>query len=91
MNINKKLKFGEFSYDEDSKIFTIIDREGNRAELNKVYSFAFMRFVIRMAQRNWLKQLKKPQKKLDTTPLPVVELDPSEIENPNQLIFQEIN
>ena len=28
-------------------------------QLNKVYAFAFMRFVIRMAQRNWLRN-KKP-------------------------------
>ena len=26
--------------------------------LNKVYAFAFMRFVVRMAQRNWLRSKK---------------------------------
>ena len=29
--------------------------EEGAVELNKVYAFAFMRFVVRMAQRNWLR------------------------------------
>jgi|TARA_B100000902_G_C26587184_1_gene564028 hypothetical protein len=60
MKIRKKLKNAEFEYDEETKKFLIIDGEdGGAVELNKVYAFAFMRFVVRMAQRNWLRS-KKP-------------------------------
>ena len=60
MKIKKKLKNAEFQYDEETKKFLIIDSEnGGVVELNKVYAFAFMRFVVRMAQRNWLRN-KKP-------------------------------
>ena len=60
MKIKKKLKNAEFEYDEETKKFLIIDSEdGGAVELNKVYAFAFMRFVVRMAQRNWLRN-KKP-------------------------------
>ena len=30
-----------------------------RIKLNKVYSFALLRFVIRIAQHNWMRQWKK--------------------------------
>lgn len=57
MKITKQLKNAEFEYDEETKKFLIIDGEdGGTVELNKVYAFAFMRFVIRMAQKNWLNQ-----------------------------------
>jgi hypothetical protein len=66
MKINKKLKHAEFEYDEETKQFLIIDPEnGNAVELNKVYAFAFMRFVVRMAQRNWLRYPKKAKAPLD--------------------------
>jgi|TARA_R110002167_G_scaffold205182_1_gene409201 hypothetical protein len=59
MKIKKELKYATFEYDEETKKFLIIDTEsGGVVELNKIYAFAFMRFVIRMAQRNWLKQNK---------------------------------
>jgi len=59
MKITKELKYATFEYDEKTKSFLIIDtEEGGVVELNKVYSFAFMRFVIRMAQRNWYKKTK---------------------------------
>jgi hypothetical protein len=70
MKINKSLKFADFSYDESSKTFTITDKNGNQVELNKIYSFAFMRFVIRIAQRNWL----RTKKVVDTTPEPMLDL-----------------
>ena len=54
VKITKELKEAVFSYDEASKTFTIDQGEGF-IKLNKVYAFAFMRFVIRMAQRNWLR------------------------------------
>ena len=57
-------------------------------ELNKVYAFAFMRFVIRMAQRNWL----KGKKVLDKTPKDVVSSEDIDEIDPNQmLIFEETN
>jgi hypothetical protein len=67
MKIYKKLKNAEFEYDEETKIFTIMDQDGfhGHVQLNKIYAFAFMRFVIRMAQRNWLRQIKRPEKSLD--------------------------
>jgi len=58
MKIKKELKHARFIWDEDSKTFTIEQPPGNRIELDKVYSFALMRFIIRIAQRNFLK---KPQ------------------------------
>jgi len=56
--ILKQLKNATFEYDEDSKQFTIEDADGNCVALNKIYAFALMRFVIRMAQRNWLRRNK---------------------------------
>ena len=64
MKINKSLKFADFSYDDEEKVFKITDKEGNTVTLNKVYSFAFMRFIIRIAQRNWLRQAPKKKKSL---------------------------
>ena len=56
MKIKKELKNADFEYDEETKKFLIIDTEsGGVVELNKIYAFAFMRFVIRISQRNWLK------------------------------------
>lgn len=61
MKIKKELKNASFEYDEETKTFTIMEQDGfhGHIQLNKVYAFAFMRFVIRMAQRNWLRN-KKP-------------------------------
>lgn len=56
MKISRDLKNATFEYDEDAKSFLIKDKSGNVITLNKVYAFAFMRFVVRMAQRNWLRQ-----------------------------------
>ena len=56
MKITKNLKYADFEWDEEAKTFTITEEDGNRVILNKVYAFAFMRFVIRMAQRNWLRK-----------------------------------
>ncbi len=85
MKISKQLKYATFEYDEETKKFLIIDTEdGGVVELNKVYAFAFMRFVIRMAQRNWLRQAKKEKKELDIVDEFMVELE-VEKENPNQL------
>ena len=86
MKITKTLKYVDFEWDDESKTFAITEEDGNRVILNKVYSFAFMRFVIRMAQRNWWKQIKKSKKVLDKTDENVV----SSISSEDQmLIFEE--
>jgi hypothetical protein len=85
MKIKKKLKNAEFEYDEETKKFLIIDSEdGSAIELNKVYAFAFMRFVIRMAQRNWL----KTKKNVDKHEPNIVSLIDNEQINPNQTTIQ---
>tara|TARA_Y100000361_G_scaffold126733_1_gene120861 strand:+ start:24739 stop:25002 length:264 start_codon:yes stop_codon:yes gene_type:complete len=84
MKIKKELKKVEFEYDEEAKKFLITDKEnGGELELNKVYAFAFMRFVVRMAQRNWLRQNKKTEKRLDKTTETMVESE--DIVHPNQM------
>ena len=69
MKLKKELKNVTFEYDEEKKVFTLYDHEGfnGTIELNKVYAFAFIRFVVRMAQRNWLKKPHKNKKELDKT------------------------
>ena len=56
--IIKQLKHAVFQYDEQTKQFQVQDGNGNEVTLNKIYAFALMRFVIRMAQRNWLRSNK---------------------------------
>ena len=76
--IIKELKNATFEYDEETKKFLIIDTEdGGVVELNKVYAFAFMRFVVRMAQRNWLRSNKSISK--------IIEEEELEENDPNQL------
>ena len=64
MNISKKLKNATFEYDEETKTFTIMENGDLNGciRLNKVYAFAFMRFVVRMAQRNWFRSKKLIEK-----------------------------
>ena len=81
MKITKELKNATFEYDEETKKFLIIDGEdGGVVELNKVYAFAFMRFVVRMAQHNWLR-VKKVNK--------AEALEVEDQEDPNQVNFLE--
>ena len=102
MKINKKLKYAEFEYDEELKEFTIKalphgeSPEGyaagsNTIKLNKIYAFAFMRFVVRMAQRNWLRQPKKNQKVLDKSMEDIVllstEMNNEDLDHPDQMKF----
>lgn len=79
MNISKELKNATFDYNELSKSFTISDKNGNTVELNKVYAFAFMRFVVRMAQRNWLRS----KKVIDKDPENMLESE--SVDHPDQL------
>ncbi len=89
MKINKELKYATFEYDEETKVFTIFQEDGGNIKLNKVYAFAFMRFVIRMAQRNWLRKAKKHKKEVDIVEEFMVELEESNIDNPNQMLMFE--
>ena len=84
MIIKKQLKNSTFEYDEEKKSFVIKGQNDQFIELNKVYAFAFMRFVVRMAQRNWFRGAKTTNKARQEE---VSTID--EIENPNQLkIFE---
>tara|TARA_A200000113_G_scaffold155536_1_gene140276 strand:- start:319 stop:576 length:258 start_codon:yes stop_codon:yes gene_type:complete len=82
MKIVKELKRATFVYDEEDKSFLIKDSEGQQIILNKVYAFALMRFIVRLAQRNWLR-LKPAQKNQEINETK----EPEDIENPNQLNF----
>ena len=90
MKITKKLKYADFEWDDESKTFTITEEDGNRVILNKVYSFAFMRFVIRMAQRNWWRQIKKPKKNLDKGDEVMVECENEDEELQQELALEEV-
>jgi len=79
MKIKKELKNATFVYDEEKKCFYLSGKEGELIELNKVYAFAFMRFVVRMAQRNWLRS----KKIVDKSDKNMLEYE--EIENPDQM------
>ena len=69
MQIERSLKHGTFMWDDEEKSITICtygepDENGERITkasitLNKVYSFALMRFIIRIAQRNWFRKMVK--------------------------------
>jgi hypothetical protein len=83
MVIRKELKNATFEYNEEKKIFTIMEADGFNGyiELNKIYAFSFMRFVIRMAQRNWLKNadsFNKTEELLDS--IEEEEDDPNQLE-----------
>tara|TARA_R110000824_G_scaffold265390_1_gene454256 strand:- start:4761 stop:5060 length:300 start_codon:yes stop_codon:yes gene_type:complete len=91
--IKKELKNATFEYDEEAKSFTISGEHpvlrdvNNSVELNKVYAFAFMRFVIRMAQRNWLRNKKANLKSSSPCAIPVEE----DSIDPDQMLFFEKN
>jgi len=77
MEITKELKNATFIYNEEKKTFTIMEADGFNGciELDKVYAFAFMRFVVRMAQRNWLRQNKNIKNNIDKEDEIVLESD----------------
>ena len=83
MKITKELKYATFEYDEGDKTFTITEEDGNRVILNKVYSFAFTRFVIRISQRNWLRN----KKIVDKAKEAVIELEENDVYDPNQMLM----
>ena len=83
MKITKELKNATFIYDEEKKTFTIMEADGFNGyiELNKVYAFAFMRFVVRMAQRNWFRN----KKSIDNSNVDVVISENAD--HPDQMNF----
>jgi hypothetical protein len=78
MKITKELKNATFEYDEIEKSFTIKEEDGE-VTLNKVYAFAFMRFVVRMAQRNWLRDKKSIDKAMEDM------VDSEHVDHPDQM------
>ena len=61
MKVERKLKYGSFSWDDETKKFTV-EHKGQLIELNKIYAFAFLRFAFSVAQRNWFRKQEKPKK-----------------------------
>jgi len=92
MKITKELKYASFEWDDELKEFTLDTTNqigGNVITLNKVYSFAFMRFVIRMAQRNWYRKTRDSStKKAEKDP---VDLADHPWENPDQMTLEELD
>ena len=60
MKIERKLKYGSFSWDDETKKFTV-KHKGQQIELNKIYAFAFLRFAFSVAQRNWFRKIANPK------------------------------
>ena len=60
MKIKRTLKYGSFSWDDETKKFTV-EHRGQSIELNKIYAFAFLRFAFSIAQRNWFRKMAKPK------------------------------
>ena len=66
MKIKRTLKYGSFSWDDETKKFTI-EHRGQSIELNKIYAFAFLRFAFSVAQRNWFRKAEKPKVEMPET------------------------
>jgi hypothetical protein len=66
MKIERKLKYGSFGWDDETKKFTI-EHRGQSIELNKIYAFAFLRFAFSIAQRNWFRKMAKPKIEMPET------------------------
>ena len=82
MKITKELKYATFEWEEETKTFSVTDANNNTIELNKIYGFALMRFIIRIAQRNFLK--KPLQKEVVSA---ILEEDEEIYEDPRQKKF----
>lgn len=57
MIIEKKLKFGTFLYNEETKTFHFEVKEGV-ISVNKVYAFAISRFILRISQKEFNRKKK---------------------------------
>tara|TARA_S200002703_G_C3779136_1_gene240035 strand:+ start:752 stop:1006 length:255 start_codon:yes stop_codon:yes gene_type:complete len=82
VNIKKELKNATFEWDEESKSLIVIDSIGNKVELNKIYSFALMRFIIRIAQKNFTKKTLQKESSLIS-----IEENQEPPEDPRQIKF----
>ncbi|MAM17502.1 MAG: hypothetical protein CME35_00860 [Gramella sp.] len=60
MKIERKLKYGSFGWNDETKMFSI-EHKGQSIKLNKIYAFAFLRFAFSVAQRNWFRKIVKPK------------------------------
>ena len=71
MKIRRELKYATFEWDDEEKSILIETKSSEplrddidihpingRVKLNKVYAFSLMRFVVRIAQRNWFRKTK---------------------------------
>lgn len=79
--ISKDLKKAKFKW--DGKFLIIGDEEGNEVKLNKIYSFSLARFILRICQKNFLKQFSKKEIKEADLENEIIE----EQEDPNQMCF----
>lgn len=82
MKIKKELKNATFEWEEESKTFSFTDSNNNKITLNKVYGFALMRFILRIAQKNFAKNkiAKKQAEEL-------IEITEEQYEDPRQQKF----
>jgi hypothetical protein len=55
--ITKKLKSITFEYNEISREFNVVT-DYEAFTLSKIQAFALLRFIVRIAQRNWLRRKK---------------------------------
>lgn len=82
MKIKKELKNATFEWEEESKTFSFTDSNNNKITLNKVYGFALMRFILRIAQKNFAKS-KITKKQVEE----LVEITEEQYEDPRQQKF----
>ena len=82
MKIKKELKNATFEWEEESKTFSFTDSNNNKITLNKVYGFALMRFILRIAQKNFAKN-KIAKKQVEE----LVEITEEQYEDPRQQKF----
>jgi len=82
VKIKKELKNATFEWEEESKTFSFTDSNNNKITLNKVYGFALMRFILRIAQKNFAKNkiAKKQAEEL-------IEITEEQYEDPRQQKF----
>ena len=81
MKTTKELKRGTFTWDDELKKLTVETDSGDKVELDKIYSFALMRFIIRIAQKNFLKN------PLTNKEEPAIVEEDLELEDPRQTKF----
>jgi hypothetical protein len=87
MKISKELKHATFEWDEERKVFILHNHDGTEGaiELNKTYAFAFVRFLVRIAQRNWFRNKSVPNKVKSTEHLD--DIEEHEHEDESQMAF----